>query len=173
MWGAYDIDLFLIKAFCKFDCQLCQNNSIVLEFQLKNHSNKNMSSQCLIESFWTIICLVFAISCNQYEHWRENFRYPLKMSLSLMQCDEILIFRACLSGGTWRILQKLQNIWSSSKKIILSLWGTDFIICVAAAVWVHAVVSDHFSCERTQTQSATSPCANTTSARPKHTPSVA
>lgn len=98
------------------------------------------------------------------------------------QYHDILIFWACLTGGPrLDALSKssvvetqifgagkhpqagkhyfehcLDGVLGFLSSAMCVQWGAEFLIRVAAAVWLHAVAPNHFTCTRTQTQSGNS-----------------
>lgn len=166
------LTLFLIKQFCILDCQLLSLN--IQSNKKKKKGPHSISSRLLYSCIFTL-CLLLTIFCFQYEHWEERFsywgwkklfkcRYPLKVShvtksLPVPWHLNLLGLFDCPFPKSWRNSKLPARKTPQARQhgalalLLSSVRGADFFVRVAAAVRVHAVVSDHFSYKRTQTQS--------------------
>lgn len=116
----------------------------------------------ILFSVWALVKKDFLIG-GEKSFLSAGILWMFHMWPSLFQYHDILIFWACLTGGpfpkSWRNSKLPARKTPQARHhgalalLLSSVRGADFFVRVAAAVRMHAVVSDHFSYKRTQTQS--------------------
>lgn len=59
---------------------------------------------------------------------------------------------------SWKTTRRLRGALCFPSPAVSVQWGTDFFVCVAAAVWLHAVAPDHLTYRHKHNQ-LTAPCS--------------